>query len=167
MAPEIFQIFIGIALLTMGRRMFWLFVGAAGFIAGSKLAVHFPISGPEWAPLAVALFAGLIGAIFAIFAQKLAVAVGGFVLGSYTVASIIFFVGLEATEWMWVALIVGGIIGSALVLAVFDWALIALSSIAGAMLIVQTGFLKLPMNILLFLIMLSIGIAIQVRMFKN
>jgi hypothetical protein len=68
---------------------------------------------------------------------------------------------------MWFALIVGGIIGSILVLAVFDWALIALSSIAGAMLIVQTGFLELPVNILLFLIMVSIGIVIQTRMLNT
>jgi hypothetical protein len=167
MAPEIIQILIGIALLMLGRRMFWLFVGAAGFISASKLAVHFSIGGPEWAPMAVALFAGFIGAMFAIFAQKLAVAVGGFVMGSYTAASIIFSLGLEATEWMRVALIVGGIIGSVLVLAVFDWALIALSATAGAMLIVQTGFLELPMNILLFLIMVSIGIVIQTRILNT
>jgi hypothetical protein len=167
MAPEIIQILIGITLLIMGRRMFWLFVGAAGFVTGSKLAVYFSIGGPEWAPMAVALFAGFIGAMFAILAQKLAVAVGGFVMGSYTAASIIFSLGLESTQWMWFALIVGGIIGSILVLAVFDWALIALSSIAGAMLIVQTGFLELPVNILLFLIMVSIGIVIQTRMLNT
>ena len=121
--------------------MFWLFVGAAGFILCSEFATRFPIGGPEWAPLVVSLLAGFIGAILAIFAQKLAVAVGGFILGSYTLASIAFSLGIETTHW--ITLVVGGVIGSLLVLAVFDWALIGLSSMAGAMLIAQSGFLNI------------------------
>ena len=162
---KLIEIVIGTALLTMGRRMFWLFVGAAGFILCSEFTIRFPIGGPEWAPLVVSLLAGFIGAILAIFVQKLAVAVGGFILGSYTLASIAFSLGIETTHW--ITLVVGGVIGSLLVLAVFDWALIVLSSMAGAMLIVQSGLFEHPVNILVFLIMLSVGIAIQTHMFKS
>ena len=159
------EIVIGTALLTMGRRMFWLFVGAAGFILGSEFATRLPIGGPEWTPLVVSLLAGFIGAILAIFTQKLAVAAGGFILGSYTLASIAFSLGIETTHW--IVLVVGGVIGSLLVLAVFDWALIVLSSMAGAMLIMQSGLFEHPVNILVFLIMLSVGIAVQTHMFKS
>jgi len=163
--PKFLEIVIGTALLTMGRRIFWLFVGAAGFILGREFATRFPIGEPEWTPLAVSLLAGFIGAIFAIFAQKFAVAVGGFILGSYTLASIAYSLGFETTHWFF--LVVGGAIGSLLVLVVFDWALIVLSSMTGAMLIVQSGFFEHPANILVSLIMLSVGIAIQTRMFKT
>jgi hypothetical protein len=59
---------------------------------------------------------------------------------------------------MWAALVGGGIAGAILVLFVFDWALIVLSSLTG---------LNLPMNILIFLVLLSIGITIQARMLER
>jgi hypothetical protein len=86
MAPQSVQLLIGIVVLTLGRRLFWIFVGTAGFLLGTRLTTQFPVGGPEWTPLAVALFAGLIGTIFAVFAQKLAVGIAGFVMGGYTLA---------------------------------------------------------------------------------
>ena len=41
MSPVIVDFIIGIALLAMGRRLFWVFVGSAGFILGMALATHF------------------------------------------------------------------------------------------------------------------------------
>ena len=35
---EISQILIGILLLVAGKRLFWLFVGSLGFVAGMQLA---------------------------------------------------------------------------------------------------------------------------------
>ena len=167
MAPQSVQLLIGIAVLTLGRRLFWIFVGTAGFLLGTRLATQFPVGGPEWAPLAVALFAGLIGAIFAVFAQKVAVGIAGCVMGAYALASLFLTIGLEGPEWMWAALVGGGIAGAILVLFVFDWALIVLSSLTGAMMIVQAASLNLPMNILIFLVLLSIGITIQARMLER
>lgn len=167
MAPPSVQLLVGIALLTLGRRLFWIFVGTAGFLLGTRLATQFPVGGPEWIPLAVALFAGLIGAIFAVFAQKLAVWIAGFVMGGYVLAWLFLTIGLEGTEWIWPSLIGGGIAGAILLIFVFDWALIVLSSLTGAMIIIQAAGLTLPANILLFLVLLSIGIAIQTRMLER
>jgi hypothetical protein len=164
MTPQIIELTLGIVVLTFGRKLFWIFVGTAGFLLGTRFGAQFIIGGPEWVPLAVALFAGLIGAIFAIFVQKMAVWIAGFIMGGYTLASLLFTMGLEGTGWTWAALIGGGITGAVLVLFVFDWALIVLSSLAGAMMIVQAASWSQPLNILLFIILLSIGIAIQVHM---
>jgi len=164
MNPQIIQIILGIAVLTSGRKLFWIFVGTAGFLLGSRFGAHFFIGGPEWVPLAVALFAGLIGAIFAIFMQRMAVWIAGFIMGYYTMASLFFTMGFEGTSWTWAALIGGGITGAVSVLFIFDWALIVLSSLAGAMMIVQAASLRQPLNILLFIILFAIGIAIQVLM---
>jgi hypothetical protein len=109
----------------------------------------------------------LIGAIFAVFAQKLAVGMAGFVVGGYALAWLFLTMGLEGTEWMWPVLIGGGIAGAILVIFVFDWALIVLSSLTGAMMIIQIAGLTLPVNILFFLVLLSIGIAIQARMLER
>ena len=167
MLPAIANVLVGIALLTTGRRLFWVFVGAAGFLLASSLASEFMSSQPEWVALVVALAAGLIGVVLAIFAQRFAVGAAGFVLGSYALASLFFAVGLEGTGWMWLALLGGGIIALALALIVLDFALIFLSSVAGAGLIVQTIHIDPPMSFALFAVLFGIGVAIQVRMLRK
>ena len=122
----------------------------------SSLASTFLSSEPEWVALAIALAAGLIGIVFAIFAQRLAIGAAGFVLGSYALASLFFALGLEGTGWMWLALVGGGIIGLALALAVLDFALIFLSSVAGAILILQTIHFNPPMSFALFAVLFGV-----------
>ena len=167
MFPAIVNVVIGIALLTTGRRLYWVFVGAAGFLFASSLASTFLSSEPEWVALAIALAAGLIGIVLAIFTQRLAVGAAGFVLGSYALASLFFAVGLEGTGWMWLSLVGGGIIGLALALAVLDFALIFLSSIAGAKLIVQTIHLNPTTSFVLFAILFGVGVTIQLIMLRK
>jgi hypothetical protein len=167
MFPAIVNVVIGIALLTTGRRLYWVFVGAAGFLFASSLASTFLSSEPEWVALAIALAAGLIGIVLAIFTQRFAVGAAGFLLGGYALASLFFAVGLESTGWMWLALVGGGIIGLALALAVLDFALIFLSSIAGAKLIVQTIHLNPTTSFVLFAILFGVGVAIQLGMLRK
>jgi hypothetical protein len=158
---------IGIALLTTGRRLYWVFVGAAGFLFASSLASTFLSSEPEWVALAIALAAGLIGIVLAIFTQRFAVGAAGFLLGGYALASLFFALGLEGTGWMWLALFGGGIIALALALAVLDFALIFLSSIAGAKLIVQTIHLNPTTSFVLFAILIGVGVTIQLTMLRK
>jgi len=167
MFPAIVNVLIGTALLTTGRRLFWVFVGAAGFLFASSLASEFLSREPEWVALAIALVAGLIGVALAIFAQRFAVGAAGFVLGSYAMVSLCFAIGLYGTGWMWLALFGGGIIGAVLSLAVLDFALIFLSSVAGAMLIVQTVHFNPTMSFAVFAVLFGIGVAIQVRMLRK
>jgi len=162
MFPAIANVLVGIALLTTGRRLFWVFVGAAGFLLASSLASEFLSSQPEWVALVVALAAGLIGVVLAIFAQRFAVGAAGFVLGSYALASLLFALGLEGAGWMWLALLGGGIIGAVLSLVVLDFALIFLSSVVGAKLIVQTIHFNPLVSFALFAVLFGVGVAVQV-----
>ena len=59
-ATDLFAIGLGIALLAMGRRLYWLALGGVGFFAGLWLAgrfLHLPSSGLELG-LGFLLFAG-------------------------------------------------------------------------------------------------------------
>jgi len=167
MFPAIVNVVIGIALLTTGRRLYWVFVGAAGFIVGSSLAQQLLVGQPSWMTVTISLFTGAAGVVLAIFAQRFAVGFAGFVLGSYALASLFFAVGLEGTGWMWLSLVAGGIIGLALALAVLDFALIFLSSIAGAKLIVQTINLNPTTSFVLFAILIGVGVTIQLTMLRK
>ncbi len=130
-----FGIIIGLALLLFGRKLFWLFVGGVGFMAGLQFAEGFFHGHPQWWALAVALLAGVIGAVLALVLQKLAIGVAGFLTGATALFDLAN--GFGRQDMAWIAAIVGGVIGAVLILLLFDWALIVLSAVAGAILIVN------------------------------
>ena len=132
------RILVGVVLLILGRKLFWVFVGAAGFVAGLNFAESVFTGTQSWVVLAVALIAAIIGAVLAIFLQKVMVALAGFLIGGYLILELLRAANIMAPQpWAWAAYFVGGIIGMILVLALFDWALIILSSLAGAVLIAR------------------------------
>ena len=135
----IVRFLVGLGLLTLGRKLFWLFVAAIGFEFGFFLADRFMTrctAADEWIVLGVALLFGIVAALLAIFLQSLAIYVGGFLAGgSFAANALALFIGRGApTENLFLlgAFVVGGIIGVILVALIFDWALIILSSLAGA-----------------------------------
>ena len=151
---------VGVILLLFGRRLFWLFVGVAGFLAGLTLTRDYFSAQSEWIVLLVAVGVGLVGALLSVFLQQAAIAVAGFVIGGYVVASFVASAGY-ATAFPG-AYLVGGIVGALLVLTLFDYALIVLSSIAGATLVAQWVALDQPAAAVVFLVALILGIVAQV-----
>jgi hypothetical protein len=152
---------LGAILLILGRKFFWLFVGILGFIAGLGLAERVLVGRPQWVILLVALVAGFIGAGVAIFLQRLAIALAGFLAGGYILIHALTLLGIDSGNLYWILFVVGGIIGAILVTLLFDWALIVLSSITGANLIIEALRLTLPNRIWLFLLLALVGIIIQ------
>ena len=88
MPTALLTILAGLALLTLGRRLFWLFVGLVGFAVGVALAAQF-VQGPEWQVLVIALAAGLVGILFALVLQQAALALAGFIAGAYVVMAVL------------------------------------------------------------------------------
>jgi hypothetical protein len=152
---------LGIILLLFGRKLFWLFVGVAGFLIGMDVAQRF-FSGPETTRLLIALVIGIIGALLAVLFYKAAVAVAGFFIGGYLGVHLVQYLALHPPQSMaWVPYVVGGIIGAILILVILDWALIVLSSFAGATLIVHTVILKQFNMTLVYIGLVIVGILIQ------
>jgi hypothetical protein len=156
----IVSILLGIGLLVAGRRLFWLFVAAAGFVAGVQFALQ-RFEGPEWMVLVVGLAVGVLFALLAIFLRAVAIYVAGFLAGGSILLSLAAIFGLDSSAFSWVLYIVGGIIGVILVSMLFDWALIILSSLAGAALIVQNVEIASAIGGLAFLILVVVGVVIQ------
>ena len=151
------NIILGAALLVAGRRLFWLFVMAGGFIAGVQFATNV-INGPEWLTLVIGIVVGIAFAILARFFQTLAIGIAGFFLGGSILSAIAAAMGLDIN---WIAWIIGGIIGVILVSILFDWALISLSSFGGAALLVQSLNLTDGVRAIAFVVLLVVGIFIQ------
>lgn len=134
---SILRLILGAALLTLGRRLFWLFVAAIGFVAGLRFANQLLTDQPAWVGILLGVIVGLVGAGLAVLFQQFAIGVAGFLAGAYVLSTVLEIFGLEGSTWTLVALLAGGIAGAVLMFALFDWALILLSSIAGADLIVD------------------------------
>jgi hypothetical protein len=158
---KIMQILIGMALLSMGRRLFWLFVGAAGFIVGSSLGTHLLMGEPAWVVILLSLVLGMLGAILAVIAQGVAVGIAGFVLGGYGAAALLAALHLGGASWAWLATAGGGIVGVLLVILLLDPALIGLSSLAGASLAVRPLHLSPSAGSALFVVLVIFGAVIQ------
>ena len=152
---------VGLAVLLFGRRLFWLFVGAAGFAVGLHVApAAFP-NGPEWLVVVAALVLGIVGAVLAIMLQWLAVGLGGFAAGVHGALAAATALGLDG-PWLWAGVFAAGIVVAALVLWLWDPVLILLSALIGAALL--TPLIPLPpvARPWIFLGLAVVGIAVQV-----
>lgn len=72
---------VGTVILLFGRRIFWLCVAAVGFAAGVELAPSLVQQPSPLLALTFALVLGFAGALLALFLQKVAIAVVGFLAG--------------------------------------------------------------------------------------
>lgn len=106
-------------------------------------------------------------ALLALFVQHLAVGAAGLFAGAFLANSLAGVLHLGHSPWFWVVVVAGGILGAVLTSVVFDWALVALSSLAGASLIVEG--LHLPQGALLavWLVLVALGVLIQTGMMKK
>jgi hypothetical protein len=152
---------IGVVILFFGRRLFWLFVAAVGFAAGVELAPHIMHEPTPLLALSVALVLGFIGALLAIFLQKIAIGIAGFLGGGKLAVALAGAFYVQSAEYYGLTFIIGGVIGALLLLMLFDWALIFLSSALGAYLI--EGVVNLPPQgvTILFVVLVVIGVFVQ------
>ena len=168
----IILVLLGVVVLFTGRKLYWFFVGVIGFFIGISLAQMFLSNESEIVMLVIALAAGVIGTLLALFLHQFAVGLAGFVAGGYLLTTFLDILHLDFGIAGWVIYLAGGIIGAALVAALFDWALVVLSSLTGAGLMVD-GFARSFslfsewINIFTFVFLCVIGMGVQFASMRN
>lgn len=167
-STQLIGILIGIAVLAAGRKFFWLFVGTVGFVTGLSLAAEFLPSQPDWLILVIALAVGLIGALLAILVQKIAVVIAGFIVGGYALTWLLVqLLNLNLEQWDWLLFIVGGILGAILAASLFEATLIVLSSLIGALIIIQVVNFNDLVKAILLIVLMAVGVVIQVQTWRG
>jgi hypothetical protein len=156
-----FSMILGILLLFFGRRLFWLFVGVAGFIAGLTLVPQFISGQSELAILLIAIIAGIIGAFLAIMLEGLAILIAGFLAGGYLMTTLGVSLGSSISAEHSVVYIIGGIIGLLLVAVFFDWAIIILSTLMGAEILMPLLHISHSAYWMVFIGLVVAGIIVQ------
>ncbi|MGE5250476.1 MAG: hypothetical protein ACM3QS_09715 [Bacteroidota bacterium] len=160
----LFNVLLGIGLLVAGRRLFWLFVAAAGFVLGAQLTIR-TFHGPEWLGLIVGIVVGILFAVLAIFLRAIAIGIAGFLAGGAILLGLAQIFNVNVGNYTWLVYLAGGLIGVILVSLLFNWALITLSSLGGAGLIIRE--LAAPFGLqaslvsVIFIVLVILGVVIQ------
>jgi len=160
------QIAVAVALLMLGRRLYWFFVAVAGFVVVMDLAREYFDLGEGWVTLALAVGAGIGGALLAVFLQKLAVALAGFVVVAYVAGALAESMGQSGTLAM-VAVLLAGALGGAVAGYLFDGSLILMSSIGGAALLVDAFDLRHQAALAVMVVVAIAGVVIQSNILRR
>jgi hypothetical protein len=99
--------------------------------------------------------------------QKLAVGIVGFAAGARVAVALAatFFVNYD--HYYWLTFIIGGIIGAILLLSLFDWALIFISSLIGANLILRAITLPPTGEMIAFIGLVILGVVAQSALLRR
>ncbi|MBT5927767.1 MAG: DUF4203 domain-containing protein [Verrucomicrobia bacterium] len=152
---------VGVALLLWGRRLYWLFFATIGFLVASLIAQWaMPAQDAAWWWL-IPLVVGLIGAFLSVFLQKMVIRTGGVLTGAY----LGYFLAEPFLQepWPWVSLVVGALIGFFLILYLFNGALILLSSLLGAMVLLEPMEAKPEVRLAITGALVLVGCFVQSR----
>jgi hypothetical protein len=120
---------------------------------------------PESLRLLVAVVGGVLGAILGMLAQRVAFAIGGLFAGGYIALALVRAAGVPGEPLVWFA--AGGILGAIVAAWMMDWAIIALSSLAGAAAIVDQFNVNASTASLLLVVLAGIGIVVQGRRLRS
>lgn len=153
-------VLVGLAVLLFGRRLFWLFVGAAGFAVGLQGAPTVFADSPDWLVLVAALVLGILGAVLAVLFQWIAVGLGGFAVGVRAGVVAAGALGLHG-PWFLAGVLAAGVVVAALVLWLWDPVLIFLSALIGAALLAPLIPVRSAAHPWIFVGLAVAGIAFQ------
>ncbi len=164
---NLINLVLGVVLLTTGKKLYWLFVAIIGFVIGLTLATQYIFLNPPWLVYIAAIGIGVIGAILAVFLQRLAIALVGFLVAGYGAMHLVGLLGITAEPNNWMAFIIGGIVGLILVASVFDWALYLLSAWAGSTMVTEAIGIGGTVGLVVFFALFVLGMIIQAGLFRD
>jgi hypothetical protein len=166
------RVLVGLLLLVLGRRLYWLFVAGIGFLYGLELAPRLMPGQSEAVIVVVALVLAIAGALVAVVAARVVLGMIGFVAGGGTAVLLLGNLGIDSGVVALAVFLIAGLIGAVLLLVLFDWTLIVLSSLAGASLIVMSvervlqNSLPIPATVLVF-VLAAVGVLIQAGLWRR
>jgi len=166
-AIQVLRFLVGAALLILGRQLYWLFVAGIGFVVAIDLVPRLAQVESTVLILALALAAGVVGALLAVFLQRVGIGIAGFLGGAYTVMALFETFEVQVPVVLWVLGLLGGVIGVILTLVLFEWALILLSALIGGWMVATSVNLGAGVTWLAFLILVVIGVALQALMMRE
>lgn len=162
-----FRIVAGVLLLLLGRQLFWVSVAVLGFVVGMDWAARLFSDAGELMQLLVGVAVGIVGAVLASLFYQLAIAVGGFLAGGQLGVELFTIVSPSSDQAVWLVFLIAGVIGAVVLLLIFDWALILMSSLLGASLVAQGVAGRSELSAVLFIVLAIVGTVVQAGMMRR
>ena len=163
---NLFSAILGAALLLLGRRLYWVAIGVLGFLMGAQLAEQWLAADQVMLRVLVAVCAGVLGAFVAVAFQRVAFALAGFFAAGYLALGVAESFELESNLAL-ISFAVAGILGAIVASLLMDWAIITLTSLAGASAIALALNLSPAATFITFLVLAIIGIIFQSRAMES
>ena len=161
------QIIVGLSMLLLGRKLFWFYVGAIGFISATTWAVNNMGGQPEWVIVVIGLAVGVLGALLAIFLRTVGIGIAGFLTGGFLVTMLMAALGFSGPRIGSIIYLVGGVIGIILFYSLFDWALVLLSSVSGAFILARHIPIPHRYYWLVLVVLVVVGIGVQAQQIED
>jgi hypothetical protein len=156
-----FSLAIGFVTLMTGRQLYWLFIGGVAFFSIFLLVPILTDFGASVDLFFISLGIGLIiGFLASVIGRAVAAGVL-FLLGGYLLFMIPNSMGLNTTWLSWVLFLLSGLVTVFLVFYWFDFAMVLLSSLTGAGLIVQSVKSSAANLMVVYIAMVIFGMATQ------
>lgn len=155
------RLLLGLAILLLGRKLLWLFIGGVSFTFISVLLELLLPGESQAAYLVVGLVAGLMSALMAIFLREHAVGVSGFFAGGAISISLLELLDVDAGRFTWLVVVLGGLLGVAIVAGLLESGVIYLSSITGAIMVAQAFHLDLVTTVIVIVGLAIAGSIVQ------
>jgi hypothetical protein len=150
----------GLILVFLGRRLFWFFVGVVGFVFGFRFGLT--VFSDSTMTLVLAAAVGVIAALLSVVLEKVLIVLTGAAAGWLLFVRLAEILG-AGPQLTPILPIVGAVLFAVVSLLVFDVALIVISSLSGAALVLEPFALVGTMELVLFVALAAVGIATQLR----
>lgn len=157
---SLIALLVGGVLLFFGGQYYWLVAGGVGFLFGTNIG-----SAPDGgvitgSAIAMGLLFGFIAAVGSVVVTKFALGITGFLVGGIFLVRFIEAIGWDMGSTL-AAFLIGGMLGFFFVLISQDWALIFLSVITGAGIIVNQLNLDPASANFVYIILVLVGFTFQ------
>jgi hypothetical protein len=164
---EELRLFLGAMLMIQGRKLYWLFVGGLGFFVTLTLFDP-PYSGLSIQTVRViAVIVAFLGALMAIFLNRLAIFVGGFLGGGFLLILAFQLFGAQLGNLNFFFFLIGGVVGGLIVNSAFHGALIFFSSVIGAGMVVQVMNISALWRFVAVPLLAVVGMGLQALIMRD
>ena len=157
---SIIMVALGFMMLVIGRQFYITFVGTIGFIVGVYVVQNFSPNQTFWGFIFQAVPFAILGVIMAIFFRRWMARAAGVLACIYLVDSVPVIFGVEA-ELVWPVYAVLAVLFLVLTFVWFDGALIFLSILTGAAIVVQNMSLGALNPTVMYFLLLVFGVVAQ------
>lgn len=159
----ILSVGIGFMLLLSGRPLYAVFTGAMGFLIGRFVTERYSITPAGWNDMIMPLLFAAIGAGLAFVFRRWSARLLALVAGAYVTATISTALGAATPAWSSSPIVMGlvGVVFMVTLIFWFDYALIFISALTAATMILEFMFSGALGPVMMFIIMVIFGLLVQ------